>query len=200
MTALPTTPPRLPSVNMAAMSLLRSVASSLVSRVQPAQRGVLGRSGPGRRVLPAVPVRFESHGKKLFVVTPSTYYDKRFLKLWKFYTLLTAIPAGIAIALINIFVGPGELVEIPEDYVPEPWEYYQHPITRFLAHHVYPDYQPKYEQHMCVLHVESEKRMLRLYETAARRSMRQIGDGPWYQFETLDKTLIDDTPKAFPDN
>ncbi|XP_077146578.1 NADH dehydrogenase [ubiquinone] 1 beta subcomplex subunit 5, mitochondrial [Ranitomeya variabilis] len=187
---------------MAAMSLLRSVATSLVSRVQPAPHGLLGRSGLARTALPAaaVPVRFGSHGKKLFVVTPSRYYDKRFLRLWKFYTLLTAIPAGIAIALINIFVGPAELVETPEDYIPEPWEYHPHPITRFLVHYIYKDYQAAYEQTLCVIHVENEKRILRLHENAARRSMRQNGDGPWYQFPTLDKTLIDDTPKAFPDN
>ncbi|KAG8581314.1 hypothetical protein GDO81_007627 [Engystomops pustulosus] len=186
---------------MAGMSLLRSAAASLVSRLQPVQRAVLGRSGLLRRAPPAakVPVRYGSHGKRLFVITPSTYYDKRFLQLCKFYALLTAIPAGIAIALINIFIGPAELVEIPEGYVPDPYEYYQHPITRFLARNIYHDYQQSYEQEMCLIHVENEKRMLRLYENAARRSMRQNGDGPWYQFETLDKNLIDNSPKARPD-
>ncbi|XP_075717775.1 NADH dehydrogenase [ubiquinone] 1 beta subcomplex subunit 5, mitochondrial isoform X2 [Rhinoderma darwinii] len=146
-----------------------------------------------------VPVRFGSHGKRLFIVAPSTYYDKRFLKLLKFYVLLTAIPAGIAIALINIFIGPAELVEIPEDYVPDHWEYYQHPITRFFAKRVFKDYQQCYEQEMCLIHVENEKRLLRLYENAARRSMRQNGDGPWYQYETLDKNLIDNSTKSVPD-
>ncbi|XP_069831246.1 NADH dehydrogenase [ubiquinone] 1 beta subcomplex subunit 5, mitochondrial [Dendropsophus ebraccatus] len=186
---------------MAAMSLLRSVAASLVSRLQPVPRGVLGRSSLLGRGPPAavVPVRFESHGKRLFVIAPSTYYDKRFLNLLKFYTLLTAVPAGIAIVLINIFIGPAELVEIPEGYVPEPYEYQRHPITRFLTRHVFPDYQQSYEQEMCLIHGENEKRLLRLYEKAARRSMRQNGDGPWFQFETLDKTLIDNGPKAVPD-
>ncbi|XP_056421220.1 NADH dehydrogenase [ubiquinone] 1 beta subcomplex subunit 5, mitochondrial [Hyla sarda] len=186
---------------MAAMSLLRSVTGSLVSRLQPVSRGVLGRSSLQGRGPPAaaVPVRFGSHGKKLFVMAPSTYYDNRFLHLLKFYTLLSAVPAGIAIALINIFIGPAELVETPEDYVPEPFEYYQHPITRFLSRHVFPDYQKSYEKEMCLIHVENEKRQLRLYETAARRSMRQNGDGPWFQFETLDKNLIDIAPKGVPD-
>ncbi|KAM3932628.1 NADH dehydrogenase [ubiquinone] 1 beta subcomplex subunit 5, mitochondrial [Leptodactylus fuscus] len=186
---------------MAGMSLLRSAAASLVSRLQPVQRGVLGRSALLRSAPPAavVPVRFGSHGKRLFVITPSAYYDLRFLKLLKFYTLLTAVPAGIAIALINIFIGPAELVEIPEDYVPDPYEYYQHPITRFLARNVFHDYQQSYEQEMSLIHVENEKRILRLYENAARRSMRQNGDGPWYQYETLDKNLIDNAPKAEPD-
>ncbi|XP_040284205.1 NADH dehydrogenase [ubiquinone] 1 beta subcomplex subunit 5, mitochondrial [Bufo bufo] len=186
---------------MAGMSLLRSAAASLVSRLQPVQRGVLGRRALLGSAPPpaAVPVRFESHGKKLFVVAPSTYYDKRFLKLLKFYTLLAAVPAGIAITLINIFIGPAELVEVPEGYVPDYWEYYQHPITRFLARNIYHDYQQSYEQEMALIHVENEKRLLRLYELAARRSMRQNGDGPWYQFETLDKNLIDNSPKTVPD-
>ncbi|XP_075058273.1 NADH dehydrogenase [ubiquinone] 1 beta subcomplex subunit 5, mitochondrial [Mixophyes fleayi] len=199
MMTLPTTP--LPSVKMAGMSLLRS-AAALVSRLQPFQRGVLGRSGLVKSVPPAaaVPVRFSSHGPRLFVVRPSTYYDKRFLQLLKYYVLLSAVPTAVVITLINIFIGPAELAEeIPEGYIPEKWEYYPHPITRCLAKYVFDSYQKSYEKEMALLHIENEKRLLRLYEKEARRHMRQKGDGPWYHFETLDKNLIDNSPKSVPD-
>ncbi|XP_063772388.1 NADH dehydrogenase [ubiquinone] 1 beta subcomplex subunit 5, mitochondrial [Pseudophryne corroboree] len=185
---------------MAGMSLLRSAAAFL-SRLQPLQRGQVGKGALQKRVPPAitVPVRFDSHGPRLFVVRPSTYYDKRFLQLFKHYVLLAAVPAGVVIALINIFIGPAELAEIPEDYVPEHWEYYQHPVTRFIAKYTFDSYQKSYEKEMALIHIENEKILLRLYEKEARRHMRQRGDGPWYQFETLDKNLIDNSPRVNPD-
>jgi len=32
---------------------------------------------------------------------------------------------GIVITLVNVFIGPATLEEIPEDYVPKEWEYLQ---------------------------------------------------------------------------
>ncbi|XP_068137166.1 NADH dehydrogenase [ubiquinone] 1 beta subcomplex subunit 5, mitochondrial [Hyperolius riggenbachi] len=197
----PHTPPRLSSANMAGMSLLRS-AAAVFSRLQAAQRGVLRGDALLRRApLPAtVPLRFSSsHGKKLFVIGPTVYHDKKFLSYLKFYVLLGVIPAAIAITLINIFIGPAELAEIPEGYVPEEWEYYQHPITRWISRNMYPTFQESYEKGMAIIHIESEKRQLRLYEDIAERAMERRGDGPWFFHTTVDKNLIDNEHKATPD-
>uniref|UniRef100_A0A8C4X0A0 NADH dehydrogenase [ubiquinone] 1 beta subcomplex subunit 5, mitochondrial n=1 Tax=Eptatretus burgeri TaxID=7764 RepID=A0A8C4X0A0_EPTBU len=145
-------------------------------------------------------VRYSSDGKRLFFIRSTRFHDSRFLRLFRNYALLTGLPALAVITYVNVFIGEAELTEIAENYEPYNWEYYKHPITRWIVKYIVDPEEKHHEKALHLLSEEMDRMKFREQNLQVQTLMRTRGDGPWYSVSTADKSLVDTRPKATPDS
>nr|CAG4641271.1 EOG090X0FIE [Eulimnadia texana] len=118
-------------------------------------------------------------------ITPSRWQWHKFKDYLHFYIMLGVIPCTLISLYVNVFVGPAQLAEIPEDYVPKHWEYYSHPITRFIARNLTRSYQQEYEMLLHGVYEEDYKSRLRALEKKVKAKMGERGDYQAYYYQPI---------------
>ncbi|KAM3186765.1 hypothetical protein ACTXT7_003684 [Hymenolepis weldensis] len=95
--------------------------------------------------------RNSSHGHETMFVRASRFMNEKYYDELHFFFMLGLVPCVLGAFIVNIVVGQAELIETPEDYEPRYWEYYKHPITRFLSRNFMWSPQQIYENHLAYL-------------------------------------------------
>nr|CAG4638112.1 EOG090X0FIE [Chydorus sphaericus] len=167
---------------MAAMSILKIVSSNIARNGFISTRQTVSKLPITRQEALRIVVRQMSGGHaETMKIRPSRWSWNRFKDMLHFYFLLGIIPLTVFTTCINIFVGPARLVDIPEGYVPEEHELYQHPVTRWISRNIVRSYQMEYEMYCQHVFEEEYKKNLRLAEKAIRAKMYENQDvQAWY--------------------
>ena len=90
-------------------------------------------------------------GQRKFIIQASRFTWRRFKSDIHFFIMLAVIPLTIITTWFNLVVGPAELAEIPEGYIPREHEYYKHPVSRWLIRNFQQHPQKGYEQMLQVI-------------------------------------------------
>ncbi|KAJ8921621.1 hypothetical protein NQ315_010530 [Exocentrus adspersus] len=122
---------------------------------------------------------------RVFNITPSRWQWNRFKDLLHFYLLLGIIPCTVVVTCANIFIGPATLSEIPEGYEPKYWEYYRHPVTRFIARYIFNSPQQDYEKYLAFIFMEDERRKLRKLTKEVKRKIAERNDYQAYFYRPV---------------
>ncbi|XP_003694779.1 NADH dehydrogenase [ubiquinone] 1 beta subcomplex subunit 5, mitochondrial [Apis florea] len=115
-------------------------------------------------------------------ITPSRWQWHKTKDWMHFYFFVGAIPAGLIIFFTNVFIGPAQLEPIPDGYSPKQWEYYSHPISRFLSKYFFPNEQMEYEKLLHKLTVANNKRLLFKLEKQIRELEMKHNDYKYWSY------------------
>jgi len=135
-----------------------------------------------------VPARNMS-GHHLMNIKETRWQWTKFKDLIHYYVLVGVIPLTLLVTYINVFVGPAKLAPIPEGYRPKHWEYYQHPITRWMARYIYASPQQQYEKYLHSLYEEDEKFKIRMVANKINDMMKEKSDYKSFYYRPISANL-----------
>ncbi|CAH8651253.1 unnamed protein product [Schistosoma intercalatum] len=133
--------------------------------------------------------RNASHERKM-PKRVSDFMSRVFFDSVHFYIMLGLVPSLLLIFFVNLFIGPAELTDIPEDYEPRHWEYHKHPITRFIAKYMCEHPQKLYESSLAELDEVRYTKELVDEERWFRKSQLEKGDFRAWYFVPVNPTGI----------
>ncbi|TNN05872.1 NADH dehydrogenase [ubiquinone] 1 beta subcomplex subunit 5 isoform 3 [Schistosoma japonicum] len=120
----------------------------------------------------------------------SDYMLRVFVDRLHFYFMLGFIPTFLFVFIVNVFIGPAELTDIPEGYEPRQWEYHRHPITRFIAKYMAVHPQKAYEITLANLNDLRVSKQLVEEERWFRNSQLEHGDFRGWYFVPVNPTGV----------
>lgn len=144
---------------MIVWSALRRSSPFLSTIVRNCPKDGLVKVNPSQAL---VPLRLMSGGH--FHIKPNKWQFMKWKDMVYFYIWVGMIPWICVITYTNLFIGPAKLAPIPEGYKPKEWEYYRHPITRFIARYMIPSIQEDYERYLHRLYEDEEKVNMNILE------------------------------------
>ncbi|XP_078487045.1 NADH dehydrogenase [ubiquinone] 1 beta subcomplex subunit 5, mitochondrial [Ciona intestinalis] len=173
------------------MSLLRCVLSS-----RPLTMRLVGLKPIPRSDGVKMIVRWGSGGPRMLryrMILGSQH--EYFKKLVFQYFLIGAIPAAAIILYSNLFVGDAVLCDHdPELYEPQEYEYYKHPISRFLAKYVMENPKLSYYKEIYIIErnqrIERQRRLINQVETL--QALEGMGAFPLHKDPALPRFMVDD--------
>jgi len=117
----------------------------------------------------------------------SEFHERKFFDLFHYYFLIGLVPTFCVVFYANVFVGQATLTEIPEDYEPRHWEYYKHPLRRFLARYVVQPFDERYEISLHAIYTHVTRDRLKALERKVRRLEHARGDSKgWFYRPVVD--------------
>ncbi|XP_043483728.1 NADH dehydrogenase [ubiquinone] 1 beta subcomplex subunit 5, mitochondrial [Leptopilina heterotoma] len=122
------------------------------------------------------------HGPRVFRIEPTRWQWNKCKDMLHFYTALGVIPLSILTFVVYVFVGPAQLAEIPEGYVPKHWEYYKNPITRFIMKHFNESHQEVYERTMHMMYEETRRGEITGLQNRIKELIKQRKDYQEYYY------------------
>ncbi|XP_041982283.1 NADH dehydrogenase [ubiquinone] 1 beta subcomplex subunit 5, mitochondrial [Aricia agestis] len=122
---------------------------------------------------------------RTMAMQPSRFQWHKCKDMLHYYFMIGLIPVSAIIFYSNVFIGPATLTPIPDDYEPKHWEYYRHPITRFIARYIHNNPQQEYEKFLHFIDEEKQKMKLRGLEEQVILKMNQRQDYQAYYYRPM---------------
>ena len=121
----------------------------------------------------------------------SEFHERKFFDLFHYYFLIGLVPTFCVVFYANVFVGQATLTEIPEGYEPRHWEYYKHPLRRFMAQYVVQPFDERYEISLHAIYTQVTRDKLKALERKVRRLEHARGDHKGWYYRPLPDHLAE---------
>jgi len=145
--------------------------------------------------LQAVVKRWSSERRMRMMI--SEFNERKFFDMFHYYFLIGLVPTFAVVFYANVFVGQAKLTEIPEGYEPRHYEYYKHPLRRFMARYVCQSFDERYEISLHSIYTHVMKDKLRGLERKVKRLQHARGDAKgWFYRPEHDYLIALEQKKA----